>query len=293
MPDLIRDTPIIAIDVETTGLNPAKERVIEIGAVRRDGSTITTFQGLYNPDRKMTPEVIEVHGIRDMDLFDKPHIGTALKEFVKFCEGGILIAHNAPFDVSFLAAEFQRADVDMPANPVYDTYPLAQSVYPTWANYSLQRLAWGFDLPKRDAHRALDDAKTCLDLFDHCIKGMGGADRAEMNRLTPFECFPSFSHHGKALFDDSANSQRFNITPEMFGVLKANMGGYIEVSMLNKKWEPWRVRLVGVCVDYNRFKKKASLHLITRNSKGVENSYPLEKVARVLPAGAMQTGLFS
>src|SRR3990167_4395453 len=106
----------IILDTETTGLEPAEgHRIIEIGCVEMANRRLTgnNFHRYLQPDREIDSGAIEVHGITNEFLADKPRFAEVVQEFVDFIRGAELIIHNAAFDVGFLNAEFQRIGAHM------------------------------------------------------------------------------------------------------------------------------------------------------------------------------------
>ena len=101
----------VILDTETTGLDPSDgHRVIEIGCVEMINRRLTdrTFHVYINPERAIEAEAIEVHGITNEFLKDKPNFAGVAEEFIDFISGAEMIAHNASFDLNFLEAELQR-----------------------------------------------------------------------------------------------------------------------------------------------------------------------------------------
>lgn len=202
----------IAFDTETTGLDPKRDRIVEIGAVKFDErGIIARFSTLIYPGIPMPEEAGKVNGITDAMLAGKPTAVEVLPDFLRFIEGGILVAHNAPFDVSFIQGELERiaqeaqrqrssqeellfspeekntpspADFppDAPKSPLWhppytalphaivDTRILAKELFPNQSRYSLQDLAVSLGLVAKEAHRAEDDARLCMELFLTCLK---------------------------------------------------------------------------------------------------------------------------
>lgn len=158
--DLFGDRPLIAVDTETTGLWAPTNRIVEVGAVKfRLGSeACETFQSLVNPQRAIPESVTAVHGITDDMVADAPAIGQILQQFVGFAGDGILVAHNAPFDISFLGCEFERTALPLPPNPVLDTVDIFHRLYPGFPSYSLLSLVRIFSISQSQEHRALSDA---------------------------------------------------------------------------------------------------------------------------------------
>jgi DNA polymerase-3 subunit alpha (Gram-positive type) len=105
----------VAFDIETTGLSPNLDRIIELGAVKyQDGKVVETFNELISPGIPLPPESIEVHGITEDMLEGMPPVEEVLPHFLKFVGDGILVAHNAKFDTGFCEPEH---------DPPRDGYP--------------------------------------------------------------------------------------------------------------------------------------------------------------------------
>ncbi len=169
----VSDITFVAFDFETTGLHPATDRIIELGAVKfRDRSVLGTFDMLVNPGIPITDAAVNVSGITAEMLASEPAVEHALPAFMEFISGAVLVAHNAPFDMSFLRAALEVAGMGDVSNTVIDTQVLAQKAYPRLRSYSLQNLVTELGLTRGNAHRALDDAVMCKDLFLTCAESL-------------------------------------------------------------------------------------------------------------------------
>ena len=123
----------IVIDTETTGLNPLTgDRVVEIGGVELFNHVPTGrhFHKYINPERRMTEEAFQVHGLGDDFLADKPRFAEIVDEMIGFFGDATLIAHNAPFDVQFLNFELEKARRPSLGNQIIDTVTLAREKHP-------------------------------------------------------------------------------------------------------------------------------------------------------------------
>ncbi len=163
----------VVLDTETTGLDPANgHRVIEIGALElvNRRPTGARFHRYLNPERAIDEGAIEVHGITDAFLADKPHFADVAEEFVAFVRGAELVIHNAPFDVGFLDAELARLGrawgriADLCG--VCDTLQLARAKHPGQKN-SLDALCRRYEVDNshRELHGALLDAEILADVY--------------------------------------------------------------------------------------------------------------------------------
>lgn len=168
----------IVLDTETTGLEPALgHRVIEIGAVELVDRRVTgrTFHVYLNPDREIDAGAIEVHGITNEFLADKPRFPDVAGDFLAFIEGSELVIHNAPFDVGFLNAELARLDlgkVTEHSASVLDTLRMAKEVHPGQKN-NLDALCrrYAVDNSGRAYHGALLDAQLLAEVYLAMTRG--------------------------------------------------------------------------------------------------------------------------
>jgi DNA polymerase-3 subunit epsilon len=163
----------IVLDTETTGLEPSDgHRIIEIGCVEVVNRRLTgnTYHQYINPDRTIDAGAIEVHGITNESLADKPRFSEIVDEFIAFTRDAELIIHNAPFDVGFINHEFTLLDkspgVITDYCTVLDTLTLARRMHPGQRN-SLDALCrrYEIDNSRRELHGALLDAEILADVY--------------------------------------------------------------------------------------------------------------------------------
>lgn len=164
---------IVVLDTETTGLNPQEgHRIIEIGCVELINRRLTgkRFQVYINPGRLIDDGAIEVHGISNRFLEDKPYFEAIVDDFIAFVHGAELVIHNAPFDVGFINHEFSLL-TDRTArledfSSIFDTLDYARKKHPGQRN-SLDALCkrYGVDNSQRELHGALLDAEILADVF--------------------------------------------------------------------------------------------------------------------------------
>ena len=163
----------IVLDTETTGLDPAAgHRIIEIGAVElvNRRPTGNRFHRYVNPEREIDEGAVEVHGITNAHLADKPRFADIAEEFVAFVRGAELVIHNAPFDVGFLDAELARLGAGWgnvaALCGVCDTLQMARSKHPGQKN-NLDALCrrYQVDNSQRELHGALLDAEILAEVY--------------------------------------------------------------------------------------------------------------------------------
>ncbi len=167
------DGDFIVFDTETTGLSSQNDRLTEIGAVRvRNGEVLEEFDTFVNPGIPIPPKITELTGINDDMVRDAPREKEALEAFYAFCGGTtVLVAHNAPFDASFVRAAAGRSGLPYPFTTV-DTVTICRALYPTLKNHKLDTVANYLKLPPFNHHRACDDARELALIFQHLIKDM-------------------------------------------------------------------------------------------------------------------------
>ena len=164
----------IVLDTETTGIEPKEgHRIIEIGCVEVVNRRLTGnhFHVYINPGRHIEQEAIEVHGITNEFLADKPTFSQVAQEFVSFIKGAQLVIHNAPFDVGFMDHEFNmepatKGLITSNVCDVLDTLVLARQMHPGQKN-NLDALCkrYGIDNSHRTLHGALLDAEILADVY--------------------------------------------------------------------------------------------------------------------------------
>lgn len=169
----------IVLDTETTGLNPREgHRIIEIGCVELVDRKLTgnTFHVYINPNRQIEQEAIEVHGITNEFLVDKPVFKNIVNDFREFIAGAELIIHNAPFDVGFMDSEFGLVDCKLLKTEaicsVLDTLVMARRMRPGQKN-NLDALCkfYNVDNSRRTYHGALLDAEILAEVYLYMTGG--------------------------------------------------------------------------------------------------------------------------
>jgi len=163
----------IVLDTETTGLEASQgHRIIEIGCVELVNRRLTGnhYHQYINPEREVDQGAIEVHGITNEFLKDKPVFARIAREFMDFVTGAELVIHNAAFDIGFLNAELQRLDGSLPdvdtVCTVVDSLAMARKKHPGQRN-TLDALCTRYmvDNSQRDLHGALLDAEILADVY--------------------------------------------------------------------------------------------------------------------------------
>jgi DNA polymerase-3 subunit epsilon len=178
----------VVVDLETTGLRPGRAAICEVGAVLIEGLTIAgTFQTLVDPGVPLPPVVTSLTGIEDRDLRGAPSPLDAVRRFLDFASGAVLVAHNARFDIGFLDREVELIEGRRLAAPVIDTVGLARRLLAgRVARASLASLSHFFGTSTRPCHRALPDAEATAEILLRLIglaEERGARTVADLGRL--------------------------------------------------------------------------------------------------------------
>lgn len=169
----LNDIRFVVLDVETTGLSPQRgDRVIEIALARLcNGAIEDTFASLVYPERHISLGASAVNGIYDRDVRDAPIFAEIADELIDFAGDGVIVCHNAPFDLSFVSSEMDRAGRRFSAAQVLDTLLIARTNYRFRSN-GLQSIARILNLSTPHAHRALGDVMTTAEVLKYFISDL-------------------------------------------------------------------------------------------------------------------------
>jgi DNA polymerase-3 subunit epsilon len=178
MRHLITSFPLCFLDLETTGTGYHNgHRIVEVGVCRRepDGRTKGPFARRVNPERAIPMRASQIHKIYDLDVVDLPPFRERAKKLAEFCDGTLLVAHNAKgCDDPMLRAEFLAAGVPWPFIGTIDTLPVAQKVF-RGGSCSLKPLAERLKVPLAEAHTAEGDVVMLMGIFDALVAALGDA----------------------------------------------------------------------------------------------------------------------
>ncbi len=161
----IKETEFVVFDLETTGLSRFTDKITEIGAVRiKDGEITEIFNELVNPEKIIPERVIELTGITNEMVMDKPKIDEILPKFLDFAGDAILVGQNADFDIGFVGENARILNI--PFAPIYmDTLPMARALFTDMGRFSLDKIARKLNIPSFNHHRASDDARATGQIF--------------------------------------------------------------------------------------------------------------------------------
>lgn len=156
----------VVFDLETTGLSPRNDAILEIGAVVVEGAHVTDerFHSLINPGRPIPWFVTRVHGIQDRMVASSPRLETVLPAFLEFVGDRTLVAHNAGFDMGFLSEHASRLGLSAPRT-AHCTMELSRRIFPGERRHNLDALCARLGLEASSRHRALSDAEVTAQAF--------------------------------------------------------------------------------------------------------------------------------
>ena len=157
---------IVALDIETTGLDPDKDAIIEIGAVRFNHRRVEAeWSTLINPGRPIPPFITQLTGISDQMVREAPPVHSVLGELKNFVGDAPVLGHNVRFDLSFL----RRQNI-LRLNEAIDTYELAAVLMPSAGRYNLSALGHSLNIPLPAIHRALEDARVTRGIYQRLFE---------------------------------------------------------------------------------------------------------------------------
>ncbi len=155
----------IALDLETTGLSPSMDRILEIGAVKVvNGQILETYETLVNPERKIEKRIEELTGITDEMASEGIDTRKAVTELVEFCGDLPLLGHNILFDYSFVKQNAMNLNLTFDKEGI-DTLKIARTLFPGMEHRSLQALCSYYHIQPEKTHRAAHDALAAMELY--------------------------------------------------------------------------------------------------------------------------------
>jgi DNA polymerase-3 subunit epsilon len=158
------------VDIETTGMRSAYDRIIEIGILRvEDGELVQTFKSLINPQTYIPREITSLTGITGSDLENAPTFRAIKDEIIEILADCTFVAHNVRFDYGFLKHELMRENITYNAKH-FCTVRLSRILYPSWPRHNLDALMQQCNIQCESRHRAFDDAKVLYEFYNHIQK---------------------------------------------------------------------------------------------------------------------------
>jgi DNA polymerase III epsilon subunit family exonuclease len=168
---------LIAIDLETTGLSPLVDRIIEIAAYKITPSGVSLYETLINPEIPIPPHTTAIHNITDDMVVNSPTLVQVLEELKEFLGELPIVAHNAKFDLGFVVMGLQREKIKLSGANIYCSCKLARNTHKEVVNHKLGTLVKELDIPLVNHHRALDDAYASLKVFIKSLERLSSENK--------------------------------------------------------------------------------------------------------------------
>ena len=177
----------VVFDLETTGISPKTDQVIEISAVKvQSGTTVDEFSTLVNPGRPIPYGASQVNGITDEMVVDSPPFREVLEKFLEFADGFVLVGHNiSNFDMKFLYRDAWRFYGRVPSNNYVDTLVMARRQLPRLRRHRLVDLAEFYQISSKGAHRALNDCRMNQQVYEHMAAKIRESTREQKSGEVP------------------------------------------------------------------------------------------------------------
>lgn len=186
----INDVVFCSIDIETTGPNPAIDRIIEIGMIAFTMEReLRTFSTLIDPEVPIPTDVQAIHGITDAMVKGSPLIDTVLPDAFAFMADAILVVQNPLFDLTFMSVAGRALGLQPPPMEALDTVKLAQVTYPRFDNHKLPTLCRNLGI-ELEHHRAFSDASACMEVFRRIVRLHDQGERWTLGDLIDFHGDP-------------------------------------------------------------------------------------------------------
>ena len=192
----IKDQEFVVFDLETTGLSRFTDKITEIGAVRvKNGEIKDVYNELVNPEKLIPEKVIELTGITNEMVMDKPKIDEVLPRFLDFAGDAILVGQNSDFDIGFVRENAHHLHIEF--EPIYmDTLPMARALFADMGRFSLDKIARRLNIPAFNHHRASDDARATAQIFIKMYEMIMEQD-LDLSRINQLK-----THYPKAKFEN-------------------------------------------------------------------------------------------
>ena len=215
----------VVFDIETTGLDPEFDEIIEIGAVKiKDGIKIDTFNSLIKPEYEIDEFITELTGITNGMVENAPSIDEVLPKFMDFIRDYIIIGHNVNFDINFIYDNLEELNIPPITNDFVDTLRISRRLIPELKHHKLSDLANYFNIDTNGSHRSLKDVEITLEV----LKNLNTMIIEKYQNMDNFKdaCKPK-SHSGIRASDITTNNTEFdeeNMLYDKYVVITGTLG---------------------------------------------------------------------
>lgn len=211
----------MVVDVETTGNKFGTDKIIQIGAILiEDGEIIERFSSYVNPDIKLSSFIKQFTGIDDEMLKRAPAFELVAPMLLEMLDGSYFVAHNVPFDLSFLKAELENCGYELHDCPTIDTVELSRLLFPSLNSYKLSQLSSQFEIDHDQPHRADSDAEATAHLLLNLLTKLNGLPLTTLVKLEALA--PHFQSSLGSLLNEVIKKKRalLEIDEERFDIYR-------------------------------------------------------------------------
>ena len=251
---LISTPSFVSIDIETTGLSPEYDEIIELGAIKYiNGQASDTFSSLVKTENPIDDFVTELTGITNDMLREAPSLQEILPDFISFIGDSIIVGHNVNFDINFIYDACENNNLPPFSNDFIDTMRLSRRMYKDWKNHKLDTLIGFFGLTERNIHRGLEDCKLTAICYQKMI-----ADEARFDEATKYV---ARSHEKQSLKEIVAVEGYENPDNPLYGQVCVFTGTL--ANFTRKEAAQLVINIGGICED--RITKKTNYLILGNN----------------------------
>ena len=237
------------VDVETTGLHPETDEIIEVAAIRCIGGELDSYATLVRPRQKIPANITKLTGITNSDVKEAPRIETAMTQLSEFIEGLPIVAHNAPFDIKFIAHAFETAGISMSMQYI-DTLSMARSAFPYFENHKLATLIRELELlDGEQQHRAGSDTEATQKLFERCrqeLRYQKEKEKREKEQARIEEKAFNLNQYGMQAETAGQTDKAIGYYEDILEEKVALPNAYMRLAIIYKKRQQWE-DVVRVC----------------------------------------------
>lgn len=198
----LKKETFICLDCETTGLEPEKDRIIELAIVKFTfDKTLDQFETLIDPQESISKESIQIHNITDDMVQGKPKIAEVLPKALKLIDNHIIVGHAIQMDIQFIMEEAKRSKIPckIHENPFLDTLRMARLYGQSPVN-SLEKLRQHFNIAEEGAHRAMSDVIVNIEVFKYLSEGFKSSKEIldRLKKPISLKTMPLGKHKGRS-----------------------------------------------------------------------------------------------
>jgi len=184
----MQKTPVVVVDIETTGLSPYRHKITEIAAIKvLNGKIVNQFEQLINPETHIPSFITKLTGIHDALVADAPTVDEVIPEFQSFLGEEVFVAHNASFDHKFIAHNIHKHQKEHMRNEKLCTQKLANRILPDLHSKRLGVICEHYGVDNKQAHRAMGDTLATVEVFGKMMDALKENNITKIHEVLSFE----------------------------------------------------------------------------------------------------------